>query len=622
MSQLLARLRTRASSDSHGGPLRLLIFAGLLGAGGAVLWTFPLRDARQLTSAHSAPWWGLLLGCYVCSVLYVQVRVHRTTSTLSLTEIPIAVGLFLVDPRVLLLSYLGGVLLGNWTRRGVRPVLDASNLMLDTLTMAVTVLVFDFVGPDPGDPLAPRSILALAAAMGVSGWVIGPLAVNAGIVLYEGAMDRASLMRSTIFQAGATLTNTCLGILTLAMLVYRPLIALVLIPPIALVFAGQLAAAEGQGRASRMEFLYRTNDLLHAPMQMTQRYGELLNACVRAFATERAELIVIPETRDAAVRFFATSRDNPPSIASAPLTFGEQEMLNTLRDHRVISGTHDAHSTPLGLLLEERDARAGTAALLRGHDRLLGMILLIDPIDGSTGMPAQERNLLATVAGQVSVALENGQLADAIRAMAAEKEELEHKALHDPLTQLPNRSLFTETVDKALVRLPKTMRYLAVMFIDLDGFKQVNDTHGHSAGDQLLCCIAARLRQQVRKHDLAARLGGDEFALLLDALRQPEDVRMVAERVVDSLLAPVPLEGVEVRLGGSVGVAVVADYREVTTAEELLRRADMAMYLAKRQGKGRFVVFDAGSREPILVGQAATPAAEMVPAAEVTPTAR
>ncbi len=610
MADLAARLRLRTGS----GAWRLLLFAALLGAAGAALWVMPLRDVHQVAASNGVPWWAFLIACYICSLLYVQVTVHRSTSTLSLTEIPVAVGLFLVDPRVLLGCYLGGVLLGNWTRRGFRPVVDASNLMLDTLYMAVTVLVFNFAGPIGADPLGARSMIALAAAMAAAGWVIGPVAVNTGIALYQGALDRGALVRSILFQAGATLTNTCLGIVMLAMLLYRPLIALVLLPPIALVFAGQLAATEGQRRAARMEFLYTTNDLLHSPRQMGERYGELLQACVRTFLMGRAELIVIPESREPAVRFFADDHQNRTPMVSSPLSFAEQEMLNTLRDHRVLSGSHRAHATPLGLLLEERGAEAGSVALLRGHDRVLGMIVLLDPLSESSRISPQEQNLLATVAGQVSVALENGQLADAVRAMAAEKDELTRRALHDPLTQLPNRSLFIETVNQALERLPKSLRYLAVMFIDLDGFKQVNDSLGHAAGDQLLCCVASRLRQQVRKHDLASRIGGDEFALLLDGLRQPEDATLVAERVVESLLAPMPLEGGEVRLGGSVGVAVVSDYREITSADEMLRRADMAMYLAKRQGKGRYVVFDPASREPVLVAGAAQNARQAQPA--------
>jgi len=615
VSRLLVHLRAPAGSGTTLGSRRLLIFAGVLGVVGAALWTLPLHDSHQLTVGHSIPPWALVGVCYVCSILSVEVRVRRSNSSLSLTEIPVVVGLFLVDPHVLLLSYLLGVLAGNWTRRGVRPVLDASNLMLDLLTVAVTVLVFDSVGPDPHDALAPRSILALAAGMAATGMLVGPLAVNAGIRLYEGSMDLRSLLRSYVFEAGATLTNSCLGVITLALWLYRPLFEIALVPPVALVFAGQLAATDGQRRADRMEFLYRTNDLLHSPKPMVERYGDLLRACLTTFSSGRAELIMIPDSREPAVRLRVSGggQTDPALMSSAPLTFGEQEMLNTLRERRVVSGLSTSCDTPLGLLLEERGARSGTVALLRGHGRVLGMILLLDTHVAGGGASTQDRTLLATLAGQMSVALENGQLADAMEAMAVENDELARKALHDPLTQLPNRSLFEDTVEEALANLPGAMRYIAVMFIDLDGFKEVNDEHGHAAGDRVLCSIAGRLREQVRKHDLAARLGGDEFAVLLNGLREPAEARMVAGRIVGSLLTPLELSGVEVRLGGSVGVAVVDDSPQATSANELLRRADSAMYMAKRQGKGRFAFFDTTSREPVLLDPSAPPPPRFAP---------
>jgi diguanylate cyclase (GGDEF)-like protein len=598
---LLAHLRGQRVETPARGTRRLLLFAAVLGCAGAALWMLPLRGAHQPEPGGPVPWWALLLACYACSVLSVRVRVQRTSSTVSLTEIPVVVGLFLAAPRVLLVTYVAGVLLGNWTRRGVRPAPDAGNLMLDVLSIAVTVLVFDAVGPLPHDPLAPRSVAALVAAMAATGWVVGPLAVNAGLVLYEGTIDRDEWLRAYMFQAAATLINTCLGVIALAIVVSRPLIAIALLPPVALVFAGQLAATDGQRRAARMEFLYTINELLHSGLPAGERYAELLNACRQAFASDRAELIVIPDSDEAPVRFQQGGRAHNIAIASAPLTFSEQEVLTALRDHPVLSPRHSDQASPLGLLLEERGASGGTAALLQGHERVLGMLLLLDPLRSAAGMRPAERNLLATVSGQLSVALENGQLADAVRAMAAEREDLTRRASHDPLTQLPNRALFADTVESAIQRLPKTLRHLAVMFIDLDGFKAVNDTRGHAAGDEVLCSIAARLCQHVRKHDLAARLGGDEFAVLLTNLREVEDARMVATRIVDSLLAPVRLGHQTVTLGGSIGVAVMSAHGHALGADELLRRADMAMYLAKRQGKGRFVVFDAGARDAVLV---------------------
>jgi len=583
---------------------RLLLFATLLGACGTVIWVGPLRDAHQLTLGASVPWWIVLLGCYACSLFYVQVTVHRTTSNLSLTEIPVAMGLFLIDPHLLLGCYLAGVLLGHWTRRGIRPATDAANLMLDTMYIAVAVLVFEVIGPNPSDPLALRSILALGGAMAAAGWVVGPLAVNGGIMAFEARISRTAVVRASLFQIAATATNACLGVIGLVLFLDRPLLALALLPPAVLVFIGQAAASENERRADRMEFLYRTSNILHTPANMSDRYNELLSNVVHAFGVERAELVVIPESRGPAVRFASVGDGARPPLTTSPLTFGEQEILNALREGRVLSSPESDQLTPLRLVLEERSMCAGSVAVLRGSEGPLGMILLLNPLDGVGQLTSQEESLLMTVAGQVSVALENGQLADALRAVSAEKDELARRAFHDPLTQLANRSLFSDTLGTALSRMPESQRPVAVLFIDLDGFKQVNDSHGHAAGDALLCTLAARLRRQIRKHDLAARMGGDEFALLLDGLRQSGDAEIVAERVVATLQDPVQLEHAEVRIGGSVGVAVVQDLEDAPAADELLRHADMAMYLAKRQGKGRYVIFDSGARAPLVVADA------------------
>jgi diguanylate cyclase (GGDEF)-like protein len=227
------------------------------------------------------------------------------------------------------------------------------------------------------------------------------------------------------------------------------------------------------------------------------------------------------------------------------------------------------------------------------------MLLLLNPIRGRK-LGVHEQSLLSTVAGLISVALENGQLAEAIKAMSVEKADLARRAFYDPLTQIANRSLFIDTVATSLSQLASSQRPIAVMFIDLDGFKEINDTFGHAVGDRVLSEVAARLRVQVRKLDLAARIGGDEFGMLLDGMRHFSDAAVVADRIIETLRRPIPLGDAVISVGASVGVAVVEDSVDAPEPEELMRRADMAMYLAKRQGKNRFVIFDETARTPVI----------------------
>jgi diguanylate cyclase (GGDEF)-like protein len=591
--------RARARVGRLNGPERLVAFSIAVGLAGLGLWLLPLRDVQRVILMGSIPWWFELAAVYATSLLFVQVRVHREVSTLSLTEIPVAMGLFLIDPHQLLGCYVAGVLLASWTRqRRIRWAKDFANAMLDVVYIGVAVLVFNAVGPVTHDPLAVRSIVAFAAAMIVSGWFVYPVILNAGTTLAQGRFNLAEVARAYLFQVIATTTNASLGIVAFVMLTTRPVLALAVIPPVALVLAGQIAAGESQRRADRNEFLYRTTEILHSTRQVGERAGELLNGITTMFGVERAELVVIPEVRGPAVRFSSTGNDEHTSATSSELTFAEQEVLNELRTTAILSGSVTADQT-LGLALAERSASAGTVVVLRGLEGPQGMLLLLNPMRGST-LGAHEQSLLSTVAGLVSVALENGQLAEAIKAMSVEKAELARRAFYDPLTQIANRSLFIETVTTSLAQLASSQRPIAVMFIDLDGFKEINDTFGHAVGDRVLSEVAARLRVQVRKLDLAARIGGDEFGMLLDGMRHFTDAAVVADRIIETLRRPIPLGDAVITVGASVGVAVVEDAADAPEAEELMRRADMAMYLAKRQGKNRFVVFDETARTPVI----------------------
>ncbi|MGH2826854.1 MAG: putative bifunctional diguanylate cyclase/phosphodiesterase [Actinomycetota bacterium] len=167
--------------------------------------------------------------------------------------------------------------------------------------------------------------------------------------------------------------------------------------------------------------------------------------------------------------------------------------------------------------------------------------------------------------------------------------QLQHQAFHDSLTGLANRALFADRVEHALQRAARSGEQVAVLFLDLDDFKTVNDSLGHEAGDDLLVAVAARLRRCLRPSDTIARLGGDEFAILLEA-ENVASASVVAERTVRAVEEPITLGDREVVIHASVGFEL-GDSRQ-HTAGDLLRNADVAMYVAKSRGKARFEVFD------------------------------
>jgi diguanylate cyclase (GGDEF)-like protein/PAS domain S-box-containing protein len=166
--------------------------------------------------------------------------------------------------------------------------------------------------------------------------------------------------------------------------------------------------------------------------------------------------------------------------------------------------------------------------------------------------------------------------------------QLLHQAYHDPLTGLANRALFHNRVSHAMTRYARTQERIAVLFLDLDDFKTVNDSLGHAVGDRLLVAVAQRLLNATRGCDTVARLGGDEFAVLLEHAEHAEDAAVVADRIVHALDTPFPVAGTEVRIGASVGIARPEAH---DGPDEILRNADVAMYRAKGGGKGRWALF-------------------------------
>jgi len=232
----------------------------------------------------------------------------------------------------------------------------------------------------------------------------------------------------------------------------------------------------------------------------------------------------------------------------------------------------------------DKHLQAAMAAPVHEDGKIVGS-LLVSTYQAGRRYSLADQEMLQTIAQHASLALTDARIVN----------QMVHQALHDALTGLPNRALFGDRLGHAVQRAERAGTEVAVLFLDLDRFKTVNDSLGHAAGDELLCAVAERIGVCMRSADTAARLGGDEFAVLLEDLTSSSEAVRVAQRIIDALREPIVVAGREVFASASVGVAT-GD----RDADDLLRQADVAMYRAKAEGKGRFALYEDGMQAAVL----------------------
>jgi diguanylate cyclase (GGDEF)-like protein len=227
-------------------------------------------------------------------------------------------------------------------------------------------------------------------------------------------------------------------------------------------------------------------------------------------------------------------------------------------------------------VLEDTEMQAAMAAPVREDGRVIGSLVVAARRPGRC-YTSDEQEVLLAFAEHASLALTDAKMVA----------KTLHQAFHDRLTDLPNRALFADRLEQAMRRARRSRNQLAVLFLDIDRFKVVNDSLGHAAGDELLREVGVRLLTSIRAGDTAARFGGDEFAILLEGVENREEAERIAMRILLALRTPLTVAGRDVFVTASIGIAMDAD-----CADDAIRDADLAMYRAKAQGKGRYAIFE------------------------------
>ncbi len=274
-------------------------------------------------------------------------------------------------------------------------------------------------------------------------------------------------------------------------------------------------------------------------------------------------------------------------VDSIPLTPDSQAGYTLRADEPIVveNFATEARFKASGVLISH-GAVSGLSVVIEGRDEPFGVLSAHST--ARREFCSEEVDFLTTVANVLSAAVERHRDEQASR----------HAALHDPLTGLPNRVLALDRLQLALRRRRRDGTDVAVLVLDLDRFKVINDSLGHEAGDDLLLELAPRLREAVRADDTVARLGGDEFAIICNGLSEVRDVVTIAESVAAAVARPFLLDSGERFVTASIGIAIAG--RESDRPESLMRDADIAMYRAKAAGAGRFEVFDDEMRARVM----------------------
>ena len=520
----------------------------------------PIADGFEVSA------WALVGLFFAAEILVVHLFFGRETYTFSLSEVPLVIGLFFAPPGTLLAAQLVGAAGALLLHRRQSPLKLCFNLAHMALETTIAVVVFHLL-EHGHDPLAFRAVgvtmVATAAAV-----VVATLAIGTVISLHAGRPDRRRLAMSVVANFVAGITNAALGLVAVVLLWLDPDALWLLVVPLGVLLVAYRSLTLDREKQESLEFLYEASRVLHKGASLEEPMVELLTLARTTFHADRAELVLV-------------TADGARGLRTA---VGPQDEVRRLEPTR----------------LEEPTPTPGVmAATLDGEQRVLGTLVVSGPSEAQVRFSPSQRRLFETFANHVTVALENGLLETSLAQLTALKEELHYQAFHDDLTGLGNRSLFVDELERAVSRGLRGQS-VAVLFVDLDDFKTVNDTMGHAAGDELLVRTAERLRGCLRPGDVAARLGGDEFAVLVSGLRAETDAVALAERLLGALREPVVVQGERVHVGASVGMATAAV--AACTAGELLRDADVAMYTAKVRGKNRWELFEPAMQQ-VVVGR-------------------
>jgi diguanylate cyclase (GGDEF)-like protein len=557
----------------------VLAFSGLLLVVAAAVQLGPLAGLGRLPGTPHMPWVAVAAAFALTDIFVIHVPLGRNSYTILCSEVPLVIGLLVLSPPLLLLSRLvsgAPVLICHRRQPPLKVAFNLANTGMEaSLAMAVYRTVLDH-----GSALTPRGWIAAFVALIVA-HLLSAVTITVAASLATGALQWSVLRTIMTMGLAGAVANTALALGAVSVVWRDRAAAWFLAAIAAALFVAYRAFIRLSQRYGRLELLYgftkslsdssRTDDLLAAILAQAAQLlrAEWAEVVLSGKDGDDGEALCLSLDETGSVRRRRVSRD-PTRLEEVVIAGGHPRLVRRAT----------AESATWRVACTEEPVRDALVAPLRGDGGILGVLAVANRLDDVSTFDGEDLKLFETLAAHATVAFEKEQLIEQLRQELTDKE---YQSLHDSLTGLGNRAFFHRCVTAALGQAETNGRLVAVMLIDLDRFKEVNDTLGHHTGDRLLKHISSRLANHLREAHIA-RLGGDEFAICLPAVASREEAEQSAQEIRAFVEEPVVLGDITVDVGASVGVALFPDHgRDSST---LLQRADVAMYSAKSDGTG------------------------------------
>jgi diguanylate cyclase (GGDEF)-like protein len=549
----------------------LALLAGLLTTS-VILWLLVVGRLDAPTVGPTLSWWVLapLFAAAEIAVLHVQIR--REAQTISLSEVPLVLALFFTPPHEMLMAAVlgSGAVYVLYRRQSAIKALFNTTLRVFGV-IVVVCLAHLLAGPElvPG----PRVWLAAMAAVAVAGAVDG-LLVLAVVGLHDGTVRRNDALKELFRYPPISAVVGCVGLVAVTALHADPRTGPMLAVVAVALFAAYRAHASLNDQHVNLARLYDVGRSVTGTHDAQHILAGVLGAACDLLRAEAAEIVLLGSRPDDPAQRWVFAAGSPAPRPET-LTADHPALWHDLPADATAQLLARAATGAAAEQLARLGYREGLVVALQDESGMLGTMLVADRMGEVRAFHAEDLPVLETVATQASLALSNARLLNRLR----------HEALHDVLTGLANRAKFREALDEQLTRVDDgSSPGCAVLLLDLNGFKEVNDSLGHHSGDAILMHVAQCLTRVACLPATAARLGGDEFAVLLPDTATLEQARLTADRIHQGLSEPLVIDGIEVQSRASIGIALAPAHGR--DASVLLRAADTAMYSAKSSSGG------------------------------------